>query len=111
MPTTVIHEAFNSSRRYKPRILNNRMEELLCCFLKVQVSLLLGATGKAEIKIESEDTFLNLSYFYNLTQLYQSAVIMQGESLKKRKSPTHVRTSNVIFTFNIITYLEVVSGG
>ena len=33
-------------------------------FLKVQsVSLLLGATGKAEIKIESEETFLNLSYF------------------------------------------------
>ena len=56
-------------------------------FLKVQsVSLLLGATGKAEIKIESEDTFLNLSYFYNLTQLHQSAVIMQGESLKKEKA-------------------------
>ncbi len=29
----------------------------------------------------------------------------------KRKSPACARTSNVIFTFNIITYLEVVSGG
>lgn len=42
---------FDSLCGYKPRILNTRMEELLCCFLKVQiVSWLLGATGKAGIK-------------------------------------------------------------
>ena len=55
-------------------------------FLKVQVSWLLGAAGKAEIKIESEETFLNLSYFLQSNAAYQSAVIMQGESLKKRTS-------------------------
>lgn len=47
----MVLEPFDSVRGYKPRILNNRMEELLCCFLKVQlVSWLLGAAGKAEIK-------------------------------------------------------------
>ena len=65
-------------------------------FLKVQVSLLLGAAGKAEIKIESEETFLNLSYFYNLTQLYQSAVIMQGESLPKKKKPACASSSLIL---------------
>ena len=45
-------------------------------FLKVQVSLLLGAAGKTEIKIESEETFLNLSYFLQSNAAYQSAVII-----------------------------------
>lgn len=37
-------------------------------FLKVQVGLLLGAAGKTEIIIESEETCFKC-YFYNLTQL------------------------------------------
>ncbi len=55
-------------------------------FLKVQVSLLLGAAGKAEIKIESEETFLNLSYFYNLTQLISRLLLFKARACTKRKS-------------------------
>lgn len=46
-------------------------------FLKVQVSLLLGAAGKAEIKIESEDTFLSVT-FYNLTQLNSRLLLFKA---------------------------------
>ena len=47
--------------------------------------------ARLKFKIESEETFLNLSYFYNLTQFQQSAVIMQGESLPKKKKPAYAR--------------------
>ena len=54
-------------------------------FLKVQVSLLLGAAGKTEIKIESEETCFKC-YFYNLTQLIGRLLLLKARACTKRKS-------------------------
>lgn len=52
--------------------------------------------ARLKFKIESEETFLNLSYFLQSNAAQQSAVIMQGESLKKRKKPACASSSLIL---------------
>lgn len=42
--------------------------------------------ARLKLKIESEETFLNLSYFYNLTQLISRLLLCKARACPKRKS-------------------------
>ncbi|RGB46383.1 hypothetical protein DW662_01620 [Streptococcus gallolyticus] len=100
---------------------NRGVNTLLLTQISISASRSTGWLASNRLKYFRNEVFLKIISVKHSKANYQSFVIMQGAAflmnsmwvvrLPKKKSPTHVKASNIIFAFNIITYLEVVSGG